>query len=36
MKLKYEMKPLTDEEAEAIGKKISEYADSMAPNEPHT
>ena len=34
--MKYEMKPLTDEEAEAIGKKISEYADSMAPNEPHT
>jgi GNAT superfamily N-acetyltransferase len=36
MKIQYEMKPLTDEEAEAIGKKISEYADSMAPNEPHT
>jgi len=32
----YEIKPLTEEEAKIIGKKISEYADSMAPKEPHT
>ena len=36
MKMQYEIKLLTDEEAEIIGKKISEYADSMAPKEPHT
>ncbi|MBR6165197.1 MAG: GNAT family N-acetyltransferase [Clostridia bacterium] len=34
--MKYEMKPLTEEEEVLIEKKISEYADSMAPSEPHT
>ena len=30
------MKPLTEEEESLIEKKINEYADSMAPSEPHT
>ena len=34
--MNYEMKPLTEEEASLIEKKINEYADSMAPSEPHT
>ena len=34
--MKYEIKPLTEEEEALIEKKIGEYADSMAPAEPHT
>ena len=34
--MKYEIKPLTEEEQELIEKKINEYADSMAPPEPRT
>ena len=34
--MNYEMKPLTGEEEALIEKKINEYADSMAPPEPHT
>ena len=32
----FAVKPLTEEEEDLIGKKISEYADSMAPAFPHT
>ena len=34
--MEYKLENLTEEEAKIIGKKISEYADSMAPKEPHT
>ena len=34
--MNYKMKPLTEEEEDLIEKKINEYADSMAPSEPHT
>ena len=34
--MNYEIKPLTEEEESLIEKKINEYADSMAPSEPHT
>ena len=34
--MNYEVKPLTEEEEHLIEKKINEYADSMAPSEPHT
>ena len=34
--MNYEIKPLTGEEESFIEKKISQYADSMAPLEPHT
>ena len=34
--MKYEIKPLTEEEESLIEEKISAYADSMAPKEPHT
>ena len=34
--IEYEFKPLTDEEKELIEKKLSEYADSMAPSVPRT
>lgn len=34
--MKYEIKPLTDEEKDLIEKKISEYVDSKAPVFPHT
>ena len=36
MDKKYEIKPLSEDEEALIEKKISEYADSMAPSEPHT
>ena len=36
MNMKYEIKPLTEEEETFIGEKIHVYADSMAPSEPHT
>ena len=32
----FEIRPLTEEEEDLIQKKISEYADSMAPAKPHT
>lgn len=32
----FEVKPLTEEEEDLIEKKINEFADSMAPSEPHT
>lgn len=34
--MKYEIKPLTEEEETLIEKKINEYADSMAPSDPYT
>ena len=34
--MKYEIKPLTEEEEGLVEKKINEYANSMAPAEPHT
>ena len=34
--MNYDIRPLTDEEEALIEKKINEYADSMAPSEPHT
>ena len=34
--MNYEIKPLTGEEESLIEKWINEYADSMAPSEPHT
>lgn len=34
--MEYSIMPLSDEEEELIEKKIIEYADSMAPREPHT
>lgn len=34
--MNYEIKALTAEEEDLIEKKINEYADSMAPSEPHT
>ena len=34
--MNYEIKTLTEEEESLIVKKINEYADSMAPSEPHT
>ncbi len=34
--MNFEIKPLTEEEEDLIEKKIGEYADSMAPPEPHT
>ena len=34
--MNFEMKPLTEEEEDLIEKKINDYADSMAPLEPHT
>lgn len=34
--MNYEIKALTTEEERLIEKKIKEYADSMAPSEPHT
>ena len=36
MNLKYEIKPLTEEEETFIEEKINVYGDSMAPSEPHT
>ena len=36
MNMKYEIKPLTEEEENFIEEKINVYADSMAPSEPHT
>ena len=36
MDKKYEIKPLSEDEEALIEKKISEYADSMAPSEPRT
>ena len=36
MNMKYEIKPLTEEEETFIEEKINVYADSMAPSEPHT
>ena len=36
MNMKYEIKPLTEEEETFIEQKINVYADSMAPSEPHT
>ena len=36
MNIKYKIKPLTEEEENLIEKKINEYADCMAPKEPHT
>ena len=34
--MQYEIKPLPEEEEDLIEKKIHAYADSMAPQEPHT
>ena len=34
--MSFEIKPLTREEEDLIEKKINEYADTMAPSEPHT
>jgi hypothetical protein len=34
--MKYEIKPLTEEEETFIEEKINVYADSIAPSEPHT
>ena len=34
--MKYEIKPLTEEEETFIEEKINVYGDSMAPSEPHT
>ena len=34
--MKYEIKPLTEEEETFIAEKINVYGDSMAPSEPHT
>ena len=34
--MKYEVKPLTEEEETFIEEKINVYGDSMAPSEPHT
>ena len=34
--MNYEIKPLTEEEKSLIEKRVNEYADSMAPSEPHT
>ena len=36
MNMKYEIKPLTEEEETFIEEKINVYGDSMAPSEPHT
>ena len=36
MNMKYEIKPLTEEEETFIEEKINVYADSIAPSEPHT
>ena len=36
MDIQYEIKSLSEEEEALIENKISEYADSMAPSEPHT
>ena len=36
MNIKYEIRPLTEEEETFIEEKISVYGDSMAPSEPHT
>ena len=36
MNIKYKIKPLTEKEENLIEKKINEYADCMAPKEPHT
>jgi len=36
MNMKYEIKPLTEEEETFIKEKINVYGDSMAPKEPHT